>query len=205
MVLQHASALLTHTLMKYLPASLSGRYCFCCSLFIAALQVLAFVQQHTEYQQAQLAGNSVHVDRVFLQRRMPELLEHLHYRIVDVSTVKELCRCAGPGGLTQWVHPHHVVPAGMAFLIANPRAAAVRTSRVFLLIPPALACCTDIAADPQLTILGCTCCVCCACRRWRPRVYRQAPRKVAAHTAMSDIKESLKELQYYKQALFRGK
>jgi oligoribonuclease len=45
----------------------------------------------------------------------------------------------------------------------------------------------------------------CLCRRWRPRLYRQAPRKVAAHTAMSDIKESLKELQYYKQVLFRGK
>jgi oligoribonuclease (3'-5' exoribonuclease) len=49
------------------------------------------------------------------------------------------------------------------------------------------------------TMLGVT------CRRWRPRLYRQAPRKVAAHTAMSDIKESLKELQYYKSVLFRGK
>lgn len=56
------------------------------------LQVLSFVQQHTEYQQAQLAGNSVHVDRVYLQRYMPELNDHLHYRIVDVSTIKELCR-----------------------------------------------------------------------------------------------------------------
>lgn len=42
-------------------------------------------------------------------------------------------------------------------------------------------------------------------RRWRVKLYRQAPRKVAAHTAMSDIKESLKELQYYKHVLFRGK
>ena len=43
------------------------------------------------------------------------------------------------------------------------------------------------------------------CRRWRPKLSRQAPRKVANHTAMSDIKESLKELQYYKHVLFRGK
>jgi oligoribonuclease len=41
-------------------------------------------------------------------------------------------------------------------------------------------------------------------RRWKPKLARQAPRKVAAHTAMSDIKESLKELQYYKSVLFKG-
>lgn len=58
----------------------------------AEQQVLAFVQEHTEYQQAQLAGNSVHVDRLFIQRHMPKLFEHLHYRIVDVSTFKECCR-----------------------------------------------------------------------------------------------------------------
>ncbi|KAL5531956.1 REX2_1 [Sanghuangporus sanghuang] len=39
-----------------------------------------------------LAGNSVHVDRMFLAERMPRLLDHLHYRIVDVSSIKELCR-----------------------------------------------------------------------------------------------------------------
>lgn len=50
------------------------------------------MQQHTEFGAAQLAGNSIHVDRVFLQRYMPELVAHLHYRIVDVSTLKELCR-----------------------------------------------------------------------------------------------------------------
>eukprot|EP00775_Hariotina_reticulata_P011354 gene11354-11503_t len=101
------------------------------SLQQAEQQVLSFVQQHTEFQTAQLAGNSVHVDRLFLQRHMPRLLEHLHYRIVDVSTFKECCR------------------------------------------------------------------------RWKPKLARKAPRKVAAHTAMSDIKESLKELQYYKSVLFK--
>lgn len=58
----------------------------------AVVQVLEFVRQHTEYQQAQLAGNSVHIDRAFLQQYMPELAEHFHHRIIDVSTIKELCR-----------------------------------------------------------------------------------------------------------------
>jgi len=39
-----------------------------------------------------LAGNSVHVDKVFLKDQMPELVDWLHYRIVDVSSVKELAR-----------------------------------------------------------------------------------------------------------------
>jgi len=37
-----------------------------------------------------LAGNSVHADKAFLRVGMPELMEHLHYRIIDVSTIKEL-------------------------------------------------------------------------------------------------------------------
>jgi oligoribonuclease len=41
---------------------------------------------------APLAGNSVHADRMFLRRYMPELEAHLHYRNVDVSTLKELAR-----------------------------------------------------------------------------------------------------------------
>ncbi|MPC43742.1 Oligoribonuclease, mitochondrial [Portunus trituberculatus] len=41
---------------------------------------------------APLAGNSVHADKKFLDKYMPKLMKHLHYRIVDVSTVKELCR-----------------------------------------------------------------------------------------------------------------
>lgn len=41
------------------------------------------------------AGNSVHVDRLFLLRYMPRLMEHLSYRIVDVSSVKELARRCG--------------------------------------------------------------------------------------------------------------
>ena len=39
-----------------------------------------------------LAGNSIHTDRIFLTRYMPAITDHLHYRLVDVSTVKELSR-----------------------------------------------------------------------------------------------------------------
>lgn len=41
---------------------------------------------------APLAGSSVHMDRMFLRLYMPRLLEHLHYRVVDVSSLKELAR-----------------------------------------------------------------------------------------------------------------
>jgi Exonuclease len=49
------------------------------------------VKEHTDAQ-AQLAGNSIHVDFLFLKKYMPRLAEHLHYRLVDVSTVGELAR-----------------------------------------------------------------------------------------------------------------
>lgn len=39
-----------------------------------------------------LAGNSVHVDRMFLNKYMKEFVEHLHYRIIDVSSIKELAK-----------------------------------------------------------------------------------------------------------------
>jgi len=55
--------------------------------------VLEFVAQHVpEPGSAPLAGNSVHADRAFLRKYMPALNDYLHYRIVDVSTIKELAR-----------------------------------------------------------------------------------------------------------------
>jgi oligoribonuclease len=39
-----------------------------------------------------LPGNSVHADKKFLDKYMPQFMYHLHYRIIDVSTIKELCR-----------------------------------------------------------------------------------------------------------------
>ncbi|KAI9596727.1 ribonuclease H-like domain-containing protein [Syncephalis fuscata] len=95
--------------------------------------VLNFVKQHVpKARTAPLAGNSVHADRVFLSKDMPELEAHLHYRNVDVSTVKELSR------------------------------------------------------------------------RWYPAVFSNAPPKRGNHRAMDDIKESLKELQYYRANCFRA-
>jgi oligoribonuclease len=55
--------------------------------------VLDYVREHvTEPRKAALAGNSVGTDRAFLARDMPELEAYLHYRIVDVSSIKELVR-----------------------------------------------------------------------------------------------------------------
>nr|WP_276319541.1 oligoribonuclease [Cellulomonas endophytica] len=56
-------------------------------------QVLAYVREHVpEPRKAPLAGNSVGTDKGFLDRDMPDLVGHLHYRIIDVSSVKELAR-----------------------------------------------------------------------------------------------------------------
>jgi len=55
-------------------------------------ELLQFVRRYTPPSACPLAGNSVHADKLFLARYMPEFVEHLHYRIVDVSTIKELCR-----------------------------------------------------------------------------------------------------------------
>ncbi|KAI7845058.1 hypothetical protein COHA_001423 [Chlorella ohadii] len=102
------------------------------SLAEAEQQVLAFVQQHApEPGTAQIAGNSVHVDLAFLRKHMPRLVDHLHYRIVDVSTVGELCR------------------------------------------------------------------------RWFPKEHMRGPKKKNTHTALSDIKESIAQLKYYRRSIFK--
>ncbi len=55
--------------------------------------VLTYVRGHvTEPRRAPLAGSSVYVDRGFLSQYLPELDNYLHYRLVDVSTIKELAR-----------------------------------------------------------------------------------------------------------------
>ncbi|XP_026871267.2 small fragment nuclease isoform X2 [Electrophorus electricus] len=58
----------------------------------AEYEFLSFIRQHTPPGHCPLAGNSVHADKRFLDKYMPQFMRHLHYRIVDVSTVKELCR-----------------------------------------------------------------------------------------------------------------
>ncbi|OAJ37175.1 hypothetical protein BDEG_21238 [Batrachochytrium dendrobatidis JEL423] len=57
----------------------------------AEATILDFVKRHIPKQrEGVLAGNSVHVDRQFLHKHMPLLIDHLHYRIVDVSSIKEI-------------------------------------------------------------------------------------------------------------------
>ena len=59
----------------------------------AQAQVLAYVKEHCpDGSRPPLAGNTVATDRAFLARDMPELEQFLHYRIVDVSSIKELSR-----------------------------------------------------------------------------------------------------------------
>ncbi|MFH9421042.1 oligoribonuclease [Streptomyces sp. NPDC017529] len=94
-------------------------------------QVLQYIKQHVpEPGRAPLCGNSVGTDRGFLLRDMPKLESHLHYRIVDVSSVKELAR------------------------------------------------------------------------RWFPRAYFNSPEKNGNHRALADIRESIAELRYYREAVF---
>jgi oligoribonuclease len=89
--------------------------------------VLSYVP---EPRTAPLCGNSIATDRGFLARYMPRFDEHLHYRMIDVSSIKELCR------------------------------------------------------------------------RWYPRTYFGQPTKGLAHRALADIQESIRELDYYRQAIF---
>jgi oligoribonuclease len=55
-------------------------------------KVLEFVKAWTPQGKCPLAGNSIGQDAKFLQKQMPKLMEHLHYRVVDVSTIKELVK-----------------------------------------------------------------------------------------------------------------
>lgn len=101
------------------------------SLAEAERLVLAYVRRWVpEARSAPLAGNSIATDRAFLARDMAELDGYLHYRMVDVSSIKELCR------------------------------------------------------------------------RWYPRVYYAQPVKGLAHRALADIIESIRELAYYRRAVF---
>lgn len=64
---------------------------------------LEFLQAHVAKGVAPLCGNSIHQDRRFLYRHMPALEDWMHYRLVDVSTVKELARRWHPAALEGFV------------------------------------------------------------------------------------------------------
>ena len=96
----------------------------------AESRVLEYVTSHIpEPRKAPLAGSSVYVDRMFLARYMPDLDSHMHYRLVDVSSIKELTK------------------------------------------------------------------------RWYPRAYFNTPEKTGNHRALADIRESIAELRYYRDAV----
>ncbi|GLJ60336.1 MULTISPECIES: oligoribonuclease [Microbacterium] len=101
------------------------------SLEEAERQSLEYIRRFVPLERkAPLAGNTIGTDRMFLARYMPSVDSHLHYRNVDVSSVKELSR------------------------------------------------------------------------RWYPRAYFQAPGKDGGHRALADILESIRELEYYRRAVF---
>jgi len=71
------------------------------SLADAGAQTLAFIREHVaEARTVPLCGNSIGTDRRFLARHLNEIEEFLHYRSVDVSTIKELTRRWYPGVLS---------------------------------------------------------------------------------------------------------
>ncbi len=62
------------------------------SLIEAEQKTLAFIKEHCTQGNAILCGNSIYNDRNFLVRYMPQVVDYLHYRLIDVSSVKELVK-----------------------------------------------------------------------------------------------------------------
>lgn len=61
-------------------------------LAVAEAEILKLLKKYLNKGQSPLCGNTIHQDRKFIVRYMPKLEEFLHYRNLDVSTIKELCR-----------------------------------------------------------------------------------------------------------------
>ena len=116
----------------------------------AGAQTLAFIKLHVpEARRVPLCGNSIGMDRRFLAAYLPEIENHLHYRSVDVSSVKELVRRWYPGLLAsrvqkagshralddiresvnelQFYREHIFLPAGSVVLPTAPTATAAST------------------------------------------------------------------------------
>ncbi len=68
----------------------------------AEMEVLAFIEAHTTPQSSPLCGNSIHMDRMFLRLQMPVLDSYLHYRCIDVSTLKGLAQRWKPELYEKW-------------------------------------------------------------------------------------------------------
>ena len=54
--------------------------------------IFQLLLKHSHYQNTYLIGNSIHVDRLFLKQHMPLVEKFLHYRQIDISSIKMLCR-----------------------------------------------------------------------------------------------------------------
>lgn len=78
----------THTKSGLLDAVRASKI----SVHEAEEQILAFMQQYCKKGDAVLAGNSIWQDRSFLANYMPKIVNYCHYRLIDVSTVKELVK-----------------------------------------------------------------------------------------------------------------
>lgn len=59
-------------------------------------RLLEFLSQHMGRRECPLAGNTIYMDRMFLAEYMPRVNEYLHYRLIDVSSCKELCKRWNP-------------------------------------------------------------------------------------------------------------
>lgn len=60
-------------------------------------ELLAYIQSYIpEPRTALMAGNTIYMDRVFMMREFPQVVEHLHYRLVDVSSIMEVCKRHNP-------------------------------------------------------------------------------------------------------------
>ncbi len=72
------------------------------TLVEAEQQTLDFIAQHCKARSSPLCGNTIYQDRRFLIEYMPKLESYLHYRLVDVSTIKELVK--------RWYGPEFQAP-----------------------------------------------------------------------------------------------
>src|SRR3546814_9216305 len=98
-----SSDLTMHTTSKLLTAIETSTV----SLEEASRATLEFIKAHVpEPRTVPLCGNSIGTDRRFLARYLPEIEDHLHYRSVDVSTIKELTRRWYPGALEEIGRAH---------------------------------------------------------------------------------------------------
>jgi oligoribonuclease len=103
----------------------------------AEQQILAFLAQHVPVKDRPvLAGNSIHQDRRFIRRYMPALEKRLHYRMVDVSTIKELARRWYPAALAKQPVKND---SHRALDDVRESIAELRFYRQFVFAPPAAA------------------------------------------------------------------